>query len=195
MNNETNSGSRSSHDIEGQRNRSAIDESGPSVSHEGTNRRQFLLTAGTLLVSGALAGCTETLGNGSGEDGGNESVDEWLANADNYDGSIEEPDGDMVTVEVGPDVNEMVFEPAAIQIRPGTTVRWEWIGNGSHNVVATDGLFDSGGVEQRATFEHTFDTVGTTRYYCDPHRRAGMKGVVIVDEHEGAAATENERSG
>lgn len=87
-----------------------------------------------------------------------------------------------VTVEVGSESNEKVFAPAAIRITPGTTVTWKWIGSGNHNVVDKDGQFTSGDPEKKATFKHTFETAGTVLYYCAPHKSAGMKGAVIVED-------------
>lgn len=121
----------------------------------------------------------------SGRDGESDprSVDERLADTDNYDGVVDRTGEDSVTVEVGARGNNgaNAFAPAAIEIAPGTTVTWDWV-DGYHNVVATGDQFNSGDAEQNATFEHTFDTVGTVYYYCEPHRSMGMKGAVIVSE-------------
>lgn len=146
----------------------------------GPNRRRFLHAAGSLAVAGLLAGCTDDGGTGGGN--GPESVEEWLADASSYDGVADRTDASSVTVEVGPESDEMAFVPAAVRVSPRTTVTWQWVGSGRHNVVAADGLFDSGAAETRATFEYTFDAAGTTRYYCGPHRSAGMKGAAIVEE-------------
>jgi plastocyanin len=65
----------------------------------------------------------------------------------------------------------------------GTTVRWEWTGDGgAHNVVAEDGTFDSGSPEagDTAAFEYTFTDVGSHIYACKPHEALGMKGVITV---------------
>ena len=148
-------------------------------------RRQFVRATAGLLAVGALAGCTDAggagNGGGSGGSGGSTSVDEWLNGTDNYDGVVDETGSGSVTVTVGPDGNELVFEPAAVRVDPGTTVTWEWAGTGHHNVVAKDGSFDSGSPVSGGTFEHTFDAPGTALYYCDPHRSLGMKGAVVVE--------------
>ena len=157
----------------------------------GWRRRHFLRTTGSLAVAGLLSGCTD---EGDGENDGNEgnepsdrtgsnSVDGWLSDTGNYD-SVEGMTGESaVTVEVGARGNAgaNAFAPAAIEISPGTTVTWEWV-DGHHNVVATDGEFNSGKPEQNATFQHTFETPGMVRYYCEPHRRVDMKGAVVVAE-------------
>lgn len=99
-----------------------------------------------------------------------------------------------VTVEVGAEGNNgsNAFEPAAVEITPGTTVSWKWV-DGYHNVVARTGRFSSGEPEQNAAFEHTFETPGTVLYYCEPHESIGMKGAVIASDgdSEGYGTTSN----
>lgn len=160
------------------------------------HRRRVLKAAGAIAAVGVLAGCTDSGDNGSGGNGDSQpgSVDEWLSNTDNYD-SIEDLHGeDSVTVEVGAQGNSdaNAFAPAAIRISPGTTVTWEWV-DGYHNVVATDGEFDSGSAEQDGSFEHIFDEAGTFYYYCDPHRSIDMKGAVVVESTDGASAMDARR--
>lgn len=150
------------------------------------DRRRLLQTAGGIVVTGLLAGCTGIDSEGSsGQDNRNEpqSVDEWLSDTGNYEGSVVIMGKDSVTVKVGAQGNNgaNAFAPATIEISPGTTVIWDWV-NGYHNIVATDGQFDSDEPEQNATFKHTFDEVGTAYYYCEPHRSMGMKGAIIVSK-------------
>ena len=115
------------------------------------------------------------------------AVDEYLSDADNYDEIVDETGSDTVTVAVGAEGNggAFAFEPAAVQVDPGTTVEFEWTGEGGgHNVVHEEGAFESGqpvdttGVE----FEHTFEEEGVFLYYCTPHKSLGMKGAVVVGE-------------
>lgn len=180
---------------------SSITASRSSRKHErrnciaGIDRRSFLQAAGGLAAIGLLAGCTNT-GSGEstdqngGESGnGQQSVEEWLSDTNNFNSITDETGSSTVTVQVGPERDEMVFAPAAIRIQPGTTVTWKWIGSGNHNVVAKDDLFDSGDPQEQASFEYTFDAAGTTLYYCDPHESAGMKGAVIVEESGNSEAT------
>ncbi|PSP86716.1 halocyanin domain-containing protein [Halobacteriales archaeon QS_4_66_20] len=142
-------------------------------------------------------------GTGNGEDGtgsGNETengdaggnggagnvpseVDDYLSEASEYNGSLEDMTGeDEATVEVGAGSDGLAFSPAAIQVDSGTTVTWEWTGEGgAHNVVHEDGEFESDLQEEDgATFEHTFEEEGNFLYYCNPHRSQGMKGAVVV---------------
>jgi halocyanin-like protein len=136
-------------------------------------------------------GDTETeAGNetdGDGGDGGvDEEVDEYLSDVENYDGVTDETGSDEVTVQVGAEGNggNFAFEPAAVQVSPGTDVVWEWTGEGGgHNVVHEDGEFGSELQEEEgATFTYTFEEAGNFLYYCEPHRGVGMKGAVIVQE-------------
>lgn len=91
-------------------------------------------------------------------------------------------DKNTVEVAVGAGDAGYAFDPAAIRVSPGTTVRWTWVG-GAHNVVAKDGAFDSGALQAGSdvVYEATLDQSGTHLYYCEPHRKLGMKGAVFVD--------------
>lgn len=163
-----------------------------------TDRRDFLRAAGSLAAVGLLAGCA---GEGRDDDGADDSgdegpsVDEWLSGTDNYESVTDVTGEGTVTVEVGPSGNKYVFEPAAIRISPGTTVTWTWSGNGYHNVVASGGEFDSGSPEQEATFRHTFESAGTTLYYCKPHESMGMKGAVVVANGNGETDADGASNG
>jgi halocyanin-like protein len=90
-----------------------------------------------------------------------------------------------VTVAVGASGNggNFAFDPAAVRVSTGTTVVWEWTGQGAqHNVAAEGGGFESDlSSEEGYTFEHTFSETGTYKYVCTPHRTLGMKGVVVVE--------------
>ncbi|WP_336002816.1 plastocyanin/azurin family copper-binding protein [Halorientalis halophila] len=128
--------------------------------------------------------------SGGGNQRRTEDYDGWFSGdaqggpAPNYGGPTDATGQDSVTVTVGPGGN-LTFDPAAVQVSPGTTVTFEWESS-NHNVVVEDqpdgaswsgheSLEDSG-----FSFEHTFETTGTYTYYCDPHLPAGMKGVVEV---------------
>ncbi|WP_254274184.1 halocyanin domain-containing protein [Haloarcula marina] len=115
------------------------------------------------------------------------AVDEWLAGAGNFDGTVvDRTDRETATVTVGSEGNggAFAFSPPALKISAGSTVRWEWTGEGGgHNVVFDGHDINSGGVTPDAgtTFEHTFETTGQYLYSCLPHRALGMKGAVIVE--------------
>jgi halocyanin-like protein len=105
----------------------------------------------------------------------------YLEDANNYDYTIaDRRNAETVTIDVGAG-NGLSFDPAAVRISPGTTVSWEWTGNGgAHNIVAENERFNSGSPQQSGSFDVTFDTEGVYRYYCVPHKGSGMKGAIQV---------------
>jgi plastocyanin len=92
--------------------------------------------------------------------------------------------------------NRMNFLPDTVRIAVGESVVWR---NGSdivHTVTADPARaelpgsvrlppnarpFDSGDMRPGEEFTHVFLEPGEYRYFCVPHERAGMVGVVIVD--------------
>jgi halocyanin-like protein len=124
-------------------------------------------------------------GGSGGEDGGGSvpaATEEWLAAAPNYDGTVVDRTGeDRVPVVVGAG-NGLVFDPPLVRVSTGTTVVWEWTGQGGqHNVREVDGAFESELASTAGfTFERTFDAPGVVRYLCVPHEALGMKGAVDV---------------
>jgi halocyanin-like protein len=160
------------------------------------NRRE-VLQYGALAAVGGLAGCQGTPGDATetptpiAPDYGG-----WLDETDNFDGTTVDKRGqDTVTIDVGVEGNNgnFAFGPPAVWIDPGTTVRWEWTGDGgAHNVVAESGAsFSSGEATAAAdtTFEHTFEQQGTVTYFCKPHRSLGMRGALVVGDPDAAAST------
>ncbi|MDZ7701324.1 MAG: plastocyanin/azurin family copper-binding protein [Halobacteriales archaeon] len=151
-----------------------------------TTRRQYLRAlagTGALATALPLAGC-------SGGDGGSEPTTE--------------PSGSTATVEM---TDDLVFDPADIEVSAGTTVVWENVGGVGHSVTAyedelPDGAayFASGGFDSEEaardnyavgdadagdvlggeSYSHTFETAGTYEYFCIPHESAGMVGTVTV---------------
>ena len=100
---------------------------------------------------------------------------------------------DEVTVSVGAGDDGLLFDPSAIWIDPGTTVTWEWTGEGGDHDVTTEEDASTNGVtlasdltaEAGFTYEFTFDeeTDGSiTAYYCAPHIGVDMKGGVAVGD-------------
>ena len=77
------------------------------------------------------------------------------------------------------------FMPASVTIHPGDTVQWTWEANNHSTTSGSPGmpnaLWDSGILNQGATFSHTFNTAGTFPYYCRVHGQCcGMTGTVTV---------------
>lgn len=173
------------------------------MSRNGTSRRRFLGV--TAAMAAGLAGCSGGSSSGSGGEtttasggdattasggdssggGSKPSFDGWLSGVSNYTGVVDETGKSEVTVEVGVEANGgyFGFGPAAVRVSPGTKVVWKWTGKGSsHNVVAKDGSFSSELVTEAGyTYSQTFSESGTVKYYCEPHKTLGMKGVVVVE--------------
>ncbi|MFD1571435.1 halocyanin domain-containing protein [Halorubrum laminariae] len=105
----------------------------------------------------------------------------WFDGVSNYDQTVDATGQDEVTVSVGA-ADGLSFGPAAVAVSTGTTVVWEWTGQGGgHNVSAESGDFESETVsEEGHTFEHTFEETGTYEYACTPHETVGMKGAIVV---------------
>lgn len=177
---------------------------------ESRTRRSVVLSTSALALGGltALAGCSGGSGgggddeggsDGSGSDGGTDAptetesddsgggadFDGWFSNVGNFESVVDETGSDRVTVVVGAQGNggAFAFDPPAVRVSTGTTVVWEWTGQGAqHNVAAEGGAFESQlSAEEGFTFEHTFSSAGTDTYACTPHRTLGMKGAVVVE--------------
>src|SRR6056297_1390085 len=99
-------------------------------------RRDFIRTAG------GSAAATTAVAASSGSAAA-QTVQPEFSELEGIDGGIEDLRGESeVTVEVGASGNggNVAFSPAGIWIDPGTTVIWEWTGEGGdHNVVTVDG--------------------------------------------------------
>ena len=108
---------------------------------------------------------------------------DWFSNVPNFEETVGETGKSEVTVQVGAE-GGLVFGPPAVKVSTGTTIVWEWTGKGGmHNVVHQGGSFESEfHSEAGATFQHTFSSPGTNKYYCAPHEARGMKGAVYVAE-------------
>lgn len=151
-----------------------------------TNADDTTMSRRGLFRAGA-AGAAVAAGVAAGSGTAAAQYDGWLDEVDNYDGTHDYRGEDEVRVEVGAG-NGLLFGPAAILIDPGTTVVWEWTGEGGgHNVVATDETFDSGDPvpDEGTTFEHTFDDAeegDAFNYVCTPHEAVEMKGAVAIGD-------------
>ncbi len=168
---------------------------------ELTTRRRLLAglgTAAAVSVAGCSGGESEDGGDGSEptetdttdpttDDGGTAdgvpaAIDEFLADANGYDGEITDATGeDQVTVAL---TSANAFDPVAVRIDAGTTVNWQWEG-GTHNVVSTSESasdFASGDPtsDTSTTFSQSFDDTGVQLYVCEVHRAGGMLGAIDV---------------
>lgn len=142
-------------------------------SSKAVSRRGFLrAAAGTAAVAGAA-------GNASAQEEG---------------GS-----GGSKTVEVGPG-GDFVFTPGTnepLYAKPGTTVKFVWDSD-NHNIVVDSQPSGAGweGHEPLENsgfeYEHTFETLGTYEYHCQPHASSGMVGEIVINESGAAPAGEPE---
>jgi len=149
-------------------------------------RRDFLRVAGgSAAVGTAAATATPAAAQAS--------FDGWMSDVGNYSEVTDATGQGEVTITVGAQGNggAFAFDPPAVQVDPGTTIIWEWNGEGGqHNVVAEEGgEFESElTAEAGFTFEQTFDSEGVIKYFCQPHRALGMKAVVVVGEMPGGGS-------
>ncbi len=148
------------------------------------SRRGFLRTAGGATAAAAATGSAAAQEEGGG--GGTPDYGGWFGNVGNFGGETVDATGQSeVTISVGASGNggNLAFDPPAVHVDAGTTVIWEWTGQGgTHNVVADDGSYESGTAvaEEGTTFENTFEEDGISKYVCSPHEGLGMKGAVVV---------------
>ena len=142
--------------------------------------------------AGAVAGAA-TLGATSTVSAQTDAYDGYLANAEWDGNTVDASDQDEVEVAVGAG-DGFQYDPPAIYVEPGTTIRWVWTGDGgAHNVVhdVGDVIFDSREEhegdfidEEGFVYEFTFEAEheGAHPYVCTPHEALEMKGVVVVGE-------------
>ncbi|MFB6195022.1 MAG: halocyanin domain-containing protein [Haloplanus sp.] len=143
-------------------------------SHRSVSRRGFLTAVAGTAATAAAAGTAAAQPSFGG----------WMSGVGNYSEVTDATGQSEVTVKVGAQGNggAFAFSPPAVQVDPGTTVVWEWTGKGgTHNVTDQGGNFKSELTSSAGhTFSQTFDSEGVIKYYCQPHRALGMKGVVVV---------------
>jgi halocyanin-like protein len=163
-----------------------------------TTRRTFLRGA----VGAGVAASTGFAGAAAAQDGGPDYGGWFTSDApggavDNYQGTVDFTGQDQVEVIVGADGNggTFAFEPAAMRIDPGTTVTFSWVSN-THNVIVEEQPSGAGWAghepieNEGFSFEHTFETEGIYKYYCQPHLSLGMKGAVVVGGSGGISPEE-----
>ena len=146
-------------------------------------RRELLRTAAG--ASAAAGAATATAGTAAAQS----EMADFGSHLQGVDGGTEDLRGQSeVTVQVGASGNggNLAFAPAGIWVDPGTTVIWEWTGEGGdHNVETVDGPASLGSETVSEAgftyeFEFTEDHAGITNYRCSPHESLGMLGAVAV---------------
>jgi len=94
-------------------------------------------------------------------------------------------------VKMGTDSGGLQFVPSKITICSGDTVKWTNNKAGPHNVVFDEDAIPAGVDQEKISMEDqlgeegesfsmSFTEKGTYEFYCDPHRGAGMNGVLVV---------------
>ncbi|MFA9517696.1 halocyanin domain-containing protein [Halopenitus sp. H-Gu1] len=154
------------------------------MSTEDVSRRAFLRTAGgTTAAAGVAAGASGT--------GAAQEAPVWPSSVEDANhGTYQDARGqDEVTISVGAGEQGLSFDTTKTWIDPGTTVIWEWTGEGgAHNTEKVEGSAAEWQSEITAeegfTFEHEFteDDVGITHYQCAPHAQVGMHGGIAIGE-------------
>ena len=167
------------------------------MSTDDVSRRRFMRTAGgAAATASAAAAASGTAAGQEDEDednGGGDVEPDWPGGAEGNLGTYEDARGqDEVTVMVGAGDQGLAFDPTLLWVDPGTTITWEWTGEGgSHNVETVEGPaeLDSGTPvdEEGHTYEHeaTEEDEGITHYVCAPHDGTGMHaGLAVGDDIE-----------
>ena len=84
-------------------------------------------------------------------------------------------------------IADFAFSPATLTITAGDTVTWTNEDQVAHTATSTTGAFDSGSLDQGASFSQTFTTPGTYDYLCTPH--PSMTGQIVVQAAPSAPAS------
>ncbi|MBV8196712.1 MAG: cupredoxin family copper-binding protein [Candidatus Eremiobacteraeota bacterium] len=70
------------------------------------------------------------------------------------------------------------FNPPVLTVEVGQSVTFTNNDDDAHTVTATDGTFDSKGLDTNGVWRHAFTQAGTYRYFCQLH--PFMKGTIVV---------------
>ena len=88
---------------------------------------------------------------------------------------------------VGVDIDDHAFDPAQLNIAPGTRVMFINNDTEPHTATADNGLFDTGELEPGDSSWVSFEGAGTVTYHCELH--PDMKGSIVVEEGGGEDTT------
>ena len=126
----------------------------------------FVLIA--LLAMPAVAAAQYPSGGGGGSSGGGIQI-----------GGGGSPRGDSSQTGMGDvAIVDFAFQPMAIFVGVGETVKWTNTGNAQHTVDSDTEVFESDVIDPGETFRYTFDEPGIFPYHCDIHPH--MRGMVVV---------------
>ena len=76
------------------------------------------------------------------------------------------------------DISNHAFNPAQLNVAPGTTVRFVNNDTEPHTATADNGLFDTGVLQPGSSFDVFLDGSGTVTYHCELH--PDMEGTAVV---------------
>ncbi len=82
------------------------------------------------------------------------------------------------------DISGHAFNPAQLNVAPGTTVRFVNNDTEPHTATADNGLFDTGVLQPGSSFDVFLDGSGTVNYHCELH--PDMQGSIVVGQGGGA---------
>jgi plastocyanin len=77
-------------------------------------------------------------------------------------------------------IKNFAYVPPTITVKAGDTVSFVNDDSTPHTVTASDKSFDSGNMDQNATWKYTYAKAGTYAYICTYHPY--MKGTVVVKD-------------
>jgi plastocyanin len=82
-------------------------------------------------------------------------------------------------------ITDSTFSPATLTIAVGDTVTWRNADDRPHTVTSSDGVFDSGNLDEGVGFSFTFTEPGTYTYLCEYHPE--MQAAIVVEAAAPAA--------
>src|SRR5215203_810512 len=85
------------------------------------------------------------------------------------------------------DIRDHAFNPAQLNVAPGTTVTFVNNNTEPHTATADNGLFDTGMLEPGSSFDVFLDGSGTVTYHCELH--PDMQGSIVVGAPTGTEGT------
>jgi len=77
-------------------------------------------------------------------------------------------------------IKNFAYDPATVTIKPGQAVQFINDDETPHTATAKDASFDSGNLDQKATWTHVFPKAGTYPYICTYHPY--MHGTIVVQD-------------
>lgn len=101
--------------------------------------------------------------------GGDDDADTGTDQATGTDAADSGESGDTV------EIVDFNYKPADLKVKAGTKVTFTNVDTFVHTVTAKDKSYDSGNMEEGATFEHTFAEAGTYEYFCAVHESMKAK--------------------